>query len=431
MSRLSTELAKLEATGSPISVGIIGVGRMGKSIGIGSEEIDGIDVTTVADIRPELGEETFEAMGYRNSDIAVVDTVADGERALEDGKHVVTDNALNPSQMSEIDVVIAATGVPQIGAKVAMRSILNGKHVVMLTDETDAVIGPYLSEMAEQAGVVYSGAAGDEPGSIMELYDFADALGFDIIAAGKGKNNPLDREATPESLKDEAEEKNLNPEIYTAFVDGTNSMLEMTMVANATGLSVDQRGMHGQEVSDVAELADVFNSSAEDGILSDDGVVDFALGGGVAPGVFVVITTDNETIQTDLDYLHMGEGPNYVLHRTYHIPTIEPLLTAARAVLFGDASLIPQEPVVDTITVAKRDLSEGEEIDGIGGHTIYGLTERVEVATEQELVPISLIEGATLLTDVTKDDPITYDDVELPDTELLHLRKLQDSYFNL
>jgi predicted homoserine dehydrogenase-like protein len=402
---------------------------MGRSIAIGSEQLDGIEVTAIADIRMEQALDTFDAMGYDEEDVAVVDSVSAGDTTLEAGSRVVTRGALFPPQMTAVDVVIAATGVPQIGAKVATRSILNGTHVVMLTDETDAVIGPYLSAMAAQSGVVYSGAAGDEPGSIMELYDFADSLGFDIVAAGKGKNNPLDREATPESLAEAAEEKDLNPEIYTAFVDGTNSMLEMTMVANATGLTVDQRGLHGPEVSDVAELANVFSSKGGEGILSRDGVVDFALGGGVAPGVFLVVTTDSDTIREDLDYLKMGDGPNYVLHRSYHIPTIEPLLTAARAVLFGDGYLVPDEPIVDTVSVAKRDLQPGEEIDGIGGHTVYGLAEDATLAEEAGLIPISLIEGATVENAVEKDEAITYDDVNLVDSELLHLRQLQDSYF--
>lgn len=429
MSRLGPKLASLEADGNQISVAIVGAGRMGRSIAIGSQQLDGIDVTAIADIRLEQALDTFEAMGYDKDGVAVVESVSDGDAALAEGSLVATRDALHPPKMEQIDVVIAATGVPQIGAKVAIRSILDGTHVVMLTDETDAVVGPYLSKMADQAGVVYSGAAGDEPGSIMELYDFADSLGFEIVAAGKGKNNPLDREATPESLAAEAETKDLNPAIYTAFVDGTNSMLEMTMVANATGLTVDRRGLHSPEVSSVAELADVFNSESEEGILSRDGVVDFALGGGVAPGVFLVVTTDNDTIREDLDYLKMGDGPNYVLHRSYHIPTIEPLLTAARAVFFGDAYLVPDEPVVDTVSIAKRDLEPGEEIDGIGGHTVYGLAEDAAVAEEEGLIPISLIEGATVKNAVEKGEALSYDDVDLVDSELLNLRRLQDSYF--
>ena len=206
-------------------------------------------------------------------------------------------------------------------------------------------------------------------------------------------------------------------------------MLEMTMVANATGLTVDRRGMHGPEVDGVPDLADVLDAESGGGILSDSGVVEYALGGGVAPGVFLVVTTDNETVREDLEYLGVGDGPNYCLHRAYHIPTIEPLLTAARAVLFGDASLVPEEPVVDTVSVAKRNLSPGEEIDGIGGTAVCGLAERAAVAEDEDLVPISLIKGATARTEIERGEAIGYDDVEPVESNLLHLRKLQDSYF--
>ena len=427
MTQLAKQLSNLSERGETIAVGIIGVGRMGRSIAIGSEKVEGVDVAAVADIRLDRARETFSDRGYNSEMVVTTSTVDETNTAIREGNFVVTEDALLLPKADEIDVVIAATGVPEIGAKVAIRGILNDTHVVMLTDETDAVVGPYLSAMASQSGVVYSGAAGDEPGAIMEVYDFADSLGFDIVAAGKGKNNPLDREATPQKVEAKAREKDLNPEIYTAFVDGTNSMLEMTMVANATALTVDTRGMHGPEVSNVKELAEVFNSDT--GILERDGVVDFALGGDVAPGVFLVVTTDDEIIREDLNYLKMGDGPNYVLHRTYHIPTIEPLLTAARAEIYGDASLVPQEPVVDTISIAKRDLAPGDTIDGIGGSTVYGLTEDADAAKEQGFVPISVVEGATVHQEIEKGEPITYDDLELNESELLHLRKLQDAYF--
>ncbi|PSP83965.1 NAD(P)-dependent oxidoreductase [Halobacteriales archaeon QS_1_68_17] len=429
MTRLHNDLQELAAAGTAVSVAVVGVGRMGRSLVIGAEQIDGVEVAAVGDIRLDRARETLAAAGHDDEEMVTVETVDAGDAAIADGQVVLTEDAMLPPQLAGVDAVIGATGVPDIGAQVAMRSILNEKHVVMLTDETDAAVGPYLSAIAAETGVVYSGAAGDEPGAIMELYDFAASCGFEVVAAGKGKNNPLDRTATPDDLAAEAERKDLNPEIYTAFVDGTNSMLEMTMVANATGLGVDVRGLHGPEVDSVEELSNVFDREADGGLLSRTGVVDYALGGGVAPGVFLVVTTDDETIREDLEYLKMGTGPNYVLHRTYHIPTIEPLLTAARAELYGDANLIPGEPVVDTVAVAKQDLAPGDEIDGIGGHTVYGLAENADVAAEENLVPVSLAEGATVTDRVAQGEAITYDDVELRESDLLHLRKLQDSYF--
>jgi len=427
MVRLYAQLEALEDAGDGISVAIVGVGRMGRSLAIGSRRIEGISVTALADVRLDRALETFREIGYGDDRIETVETAADGQAVRDNGGVVVTDDAMLPPQIDDVDVVIGATGVPDIGARLAVRAIFEGTHVVMLTDETDAAVGPYLSALADRAGVVYSGAAGDEPGAIMELYGFARSLGFEIVAAGKGKNNPLDRESTPDSVASEAAEKDLNPEIYTAFVDGTNSMLEMTMVANATGLGVDTRGLHGPTVDSVEALPNVFDST--DGILSTSGVVDYALGGEIAPGVFVVVTTDEAVIREDLEYLQLGTGPNYVLHRTYHIPTIEPLLTAAHACLDGSASLVPQEPVVDTVAVAKRDLPPGEVIDGIGGETVYGLAENADVADERNFVPISLVEGATLQKHVGTDEPLTDDALSLPEDELYHLRRLQDAHF--
>lgn len=429
MTRLHAELQRLESAGDRISVAVVGVGRMGKSLAVASQYVDAIEVTVLADVQTDRARGTATEIGHAAEDIATVESPDDGDAALAGGRVVVTADGTVPTEMAGVDAVIGATGVPDVGAQVAVRSILNGKHVIMLTDETDAAVGPYLSALAESAGVVYSGAAGDEPGAIMELYDFARSLGFEVLAAGKGKNNPLDREATPASLATEADQKGLNPEIYTAFVDGTNSMLEMTMVANATGLGVDTRGLHGPSVESVDDLPGVFTTEGQGGILSGTGVVDYALGGGVAPGVFVVVTSEDESIRADLEYLKMGSGPNFVLHRSFHIPTQEPLLTAARAELYGDAHLVPQAPVADTVAVAKRDLTAGEEIDGIGGETVYGLAENAGAARAENLVPISIVEGATLETNVDRGEALTHDDVALRQGDLYHLRQLQASYF--
>ena len=36
---------------------------------------------------------------------------------------------------------------------------------------------------------MFTGAAGDEPAGTLELISFAQSCGFEIVAAGKGKNN--------------------------------------------------------------------------------------------------------------------------------------------------------------------------------------------------------------------------------------------------
>ena len=59
---------------------------------------------------------------------------------------------------------------------------------------------PICSSEAKRLGVVYTLGAGDEPSSCMELINFVIGLGYPIVAAGKGKNNPLNIDATPAGL---------------------------------------------------------------------------------------------------------------------------------------------------------------------------------------------------------------------------------------
>jgi predicted homoserine dehydrogenase-like protein len=114
--------------------------------------------------------------------------------------------------------VVDATGNPEAGAHIALDCFEHKKHLIMMNVEADITIGPVLRRYAEKAGVIYTLAAGDEPAALMELYCFANALGLEIIAAGKGKNNPLNREAVPEDYEAEARRRGLNPMMLVEFV---------------------------------------------------------------------------------------------------------------------------------------------------------------------------------------------------------------------
>ena len=327
---------------------------------------------------------------------------------------------------NNLDVVIDATGSPEAGAFIASNAISKKKHVVTLNVEADATIGPILKKMADDAGVVYTVSAGDEPAAIKELYSFADTLGLEVIAAGKGKNNPLDRYANPTILKDYAESKGSSPTMMTSFVDGTKSMIEMACVSNSTGLKPDCRGMHGPK-ADIKDLLNVFRLKNDGGILSRKGVVDFAIGD-LAPGVFLVYTTANKMIKADLKYLMLGEGPYYLLYRPYHLTSIETPLSIALAYFYGEPTIAPDFGMIsEVITMAKRDLKTGEVIDGIGKYTVYGLIEEYQRAKDENLLPIGISQGCILKKDIEKDQPIKYNDVKLVEnSQVLKLRRSQD-----
>jgi len=422
---LNDDLRELENQGTPIQMGLVGAGQMGRGLISQVELMRGMRVVAVADLLVDRVVEAYRLAGVPDDNIVVVEDMTAANEAVAAGKRVATTKASLLPAIEGVEAIVDASGVPEVGATVAFNTILHRKHAVMLTVETDVTVGYMLRSMAEAAGVVYTVSAGDEPGAIKELYDFADALGFEIVAAGKGKNNPLNRKATPDTLAAEAAAKEMNAKMLASFVDGTKTMVEMTAVANATGLVPEVRGMHGPTTT-VADLPNVFSLREQGGILQRSGVVDYALG--VAPGVFVIVTTHQEEIVKELRYLKVGSGPNWVLFRPYHLTSIETPLSVGKAVLYEETTIATtQPPVAETFAVAKRRLHTGEVLDTIGGFTFYGLIERADVSREERLLPVGLAPGAVLTHDVDEGQPITYDDVQLDESKtILNLRRMQD-----
>jgi predicted homoserine dehydrogenase-like protein len=422
---LYEQLIERERSGRPISVGLVGAGQMGTGFVSQVASMQGMDVTAIADLALDRARGALTAAGIPNEQIVEADNATTADEALQAGKRVVTQRADLLPQLSGIEAIVEATGVPDLGARIAWSAILGRKHIVLLNVETDVTVGPLLKRMADAAGVVYTGSAGDEPAATLELYDFARALGLEVVCAGKGKNNPLDRSATPETLAARAREVGASPKMLCSFVDGTKTMVEMAALANATGLKVDQRFMHGAE-SSVKDLPRIFCPREQGGILEQPGVVDYALG--VAPGVFVVFTTQLPVVVDTLRYLSMGEGPNWVLYRPYHLTSLETPISVARAVLNHDPTIQPTHGLVaEVLTVAKRTLRAGEQIDSIGGFTVYGGVDLAEVAREEGLLPLGLAQGATLRRDVEMGQVIRYDDVDLDESQtVVQLRRLQD-----
>ncbi len=425
MYEIDSKLEQLQAEGKPIQVGLIGAGQMGTDIVAQVEGMIGMEIAVVVDIKPETAVNAYKLSGYKG-EITVTDDPDTAEKAISQGKKVATANYKLAIQASQIQVVIDATGSPEMGARVTLECINFKKHIVMMNVECDITVGPILRQMAENAGIVYSLTAGDEPGSIVEVHRFAKALGFKVIAAGKGKNNPLDIYATPDQWEEKARARNMSARMLVEFVDGSKTMIEMAAVSNATGLSIDKRGMHGPKCN-VKDLAKVFSRKDQGGILEKEGVVDYGIGD-INPGVFVIVTTDHPRLIEGLVQRDMGTGPNYLLYRPYHLCSIETPITAAQAVIYGESTAHPMRKLTsECITVAKQDLKAGQILDGIGEYCYRASIELAEIARTGKMLPVGLAKGAKLLCDVKKDEEITYDMVELDNNSvLLQLRRIQD-----
>ncbi len=426
---LSAALEQRQNENRPIQVGLVGVGQMGAGLIAQIGQMTGMDVVAAADIDLPRAVAAFHNSGIAEDDIVVLPAGATSQQASQAtraGKRVVTSDATLIPEIASVDAVVEATGLPSIGALIAFRTILAKRHIIMLNVETDVTVGYLLKSMADAANVIYTTSAGDEPGALLELFDFAKTLGFDIVAAGKGKNNPLRRSVTPEEVAEQAREQEMSPKMLASFVDGTKTMVEMTSVANATGLVPDVSGMHGPHATPDT-LAKIFIPREDGGVLNQRGVVDYALGN-IAPGVFLIFTSTQPKVIKDLQYLHLGTGPYWALYRPYHLANIETPRSVAQAVLYHQATLAPKgPPVAETTTMAKRDLGIGDILDGLGGTMVHGGIERANVARKGRMLPLGLSVRARVIRPVSLGQTLTYDDVELDEQSfVVHARRLQD-----
>ena len=429
MIGINSELIEREKAGNPVKVGLIGAGQMGVDVVAQVSRMKGIEVLAIADIDIERAMRAYEIAGTRG-ETSEVDSAKQADRLVAKGKYVYAANYRVITNMRAVDVMLEATGVPEVGAKAALLSARSGQHLAMMNVETDITVGPLLRRYSEHKGVLYALAAGDEPAACKELYDFADALGFTIVAMGKGKNNPLDRHAKPtdEKWASEAARRGLSPNMLIEFVDGSKTMIEMAAVSNATGLVPDVRGMHGPKTSR-DKLHETFALKEHGGVLNRTGVVEYGIGH-VHPGVFAVVTTDHPRLRQALVYRDMGNGPYYTLFRPYHLCSIEVPLTCAMLAIRGKSNMVPLDRLVSEVFVAaKQDLKAGDILDGIGGCSFYCLIDKYDVAAREGLLPAGVAKNAKVVRAVAKDMPITYRDVELAEkSTILDLRRLQDEW---
>ena len=421
------------AAGRPVTVALAGAGRFGTSVAAQISQIEGLRLAAVADPNAGNGAEALEAAGWAAEQVRRCEGATEVGAAVAAGAAVLAPDA-EVLESAPIEVLVEATGIPEVGARNAWGALRQGRHVVMVTVEADVSCGWALAREARRQGVVYSLAAGDQPVAIMELYDWARTLGLEIVAVGRGtRRYPADRHGGPErSLArlgydaEAAERLRLNAQMYNSFRDGSKAQIEMCAVSNMTGLPPDRRGMH-EPSAGLDDLPDLFAPSEAGGLLEGAGVVDLANGVGpdgeselsenIADGVWAVATSEVGHIREDMR-IHgtrvSADGQRMALFREYHLCGIETPLSIAQAALLGASSGLPQEtPTSEVLAYAKRDLRPGDALDGSGGRLVYGLIDRAEVLETEGVLPLGLSYGARLLEPVAADQAIPTASVEV------------------
>jgi predicted homoserine dehydrogenase-like protein len=430
---LARDLAARAETGKVVRIGLVGAGEMGTDIVSRVAHMSGIAIGAISELRPGAARKSVEIAYGDDERVQEVSTADAADAAMERGRIAVTDDVGALLDAGLIDVVVDATGIPAVGAEIGLSAMERGKHLVMMNVEADVTIGAYLRTEADRLGVVYSLGAGDEPSSCMELIEFVSAMGHRIVSAGKGKNNPLNVDATPDAYAEEAARRHMNPRMLVEFVDGSKTMVEMAAIANATGLVPDKPGMHGPACSR-EDLNRVLVPRSAGGVLSSgEGRVDYTIGKGVAPGVFVVAEMDHPRIRERMEDLKMGQGPYFTFFRPYHLTSLEVPLTCARAVLYGKADMVPMpRPVAEVCAVAKRDLRPGETLDQIGEYCYRAWIMTADEARDAGAVPCGLLAGSTVTAPIRKGELLTRASVGVPATSrIAKLRARQDAMLGL
>jgi predicted homoserine dehydrogenase-like protein len=416
-----------EAEGKPIRVGMLGSGFMGQ--GLTNQivnSVPGMGMVAVYSRKPEKALEVFRYAGLAEPFVASTQTGVDD--AIRAGKPVVTEDAMLLARSEEIDVLVDVTGSVEFGARVALEAFSHKKDVVLMNAEIDATIGPILQTYAAREGVILSACEGDEPGIQVNLYRWVKGLGLipRVIGNVKGLQDPYRNPTTQQGF---AEQWGQNPAMVTSFADGSKINFEESIVANATGFSVQSRGMsRGVEYrGDVMKLGELYDI---DELREVGGIVDYTVGTPLTK-VYCLAEHPDPKQQHYLNLYKMGDGPLYSFFIPYHLVHFEVHNAIARVALLRDSVAKPLAgPVVEVCAVAKRALAAGETLDDYGMYMTYGEAVNADEMSVNRYLPEGLVEGCTLKHAIAQDAVITYSDVELPPDRLAdRLRAEQYSHF--
>ncbi len=337
---LYRELTRRQSEKDPIRVGASAIEWMGSGLVAAFRHVPGMEISAVANQDIQEGVDAYLAAGIPRDLVEISDNKNEIEDLIRSGKRVVMTDHRLLAEIDSLDIVTDSTWSPAIGADVAEACIEHGKDIVLVNIEADVTVGHILKKKAAEAGVLYSVSSGDEPGCLMELYDYVKSLGYEVITIGKGKNNPLNTAATPDLVAESARKADKDPVQVASYVDGTKTMFEMTCAANATGCRPMQRGMIGPEAS-FENVSDIFALEEDGGISQFPGNIDFVQGPSMSGGVFITVRVNDQRIQDDLNYLKVGSGKYITFFRHYHLWFLEASISIARAYLEKNIWLEP------------------------------------------------------------------------------------------
>ena len=422
---LFAKLQQRAAAGKPVRVGMIGAGKFGSMYLSQVPRTPGIHMVGIADLSPDRARAALRNVGWKEDSF----TATSLESAAKQGNTAIIDDGMALITSPHIDIIIDATGNPAIGIAHVLACCEHGKHIVMVNVEADALAGPLLKQRADEAGIVYSLASGDQPALICEMVDWARAAGFSVVAAGKGtKYLSSYHSSTPDTVwqhygltAEDAAKGGMNAQMFNSFLDGTKSAIEMAAVANATGLAAPS-GLRFPAVG-VDDLARILKPKSDGGILDVRGQVEVisSLERDTRPvfrdlrwGVYVTFAADSEYVARcfrEYGLVTDPSGQYSAMYKPYHLIGLELGITVASIGVRGESTGAPICWHGDVVATAKRDLAAGEILDGEGGFTVYGKLFPAQESIALGGLPLGLAHGVKLIKPVKAGQAVSWSDV--------------------
>jgi len=400
-------LRKLSSRPQPIRIGLVGMGAMGRGLLHQCRLTPGLECVAMADLMPERAIACAQSEGLPYK---LASTAAEVDDAIRGGFTAICEDGELVACCTGAEVLVEASSAIGPAGRFVATALQTEKHAVMMNAEADLIFGPYLMDLAHRHGLVYTSCDGDQHGVIRHLVNDLELWGFELAMAGNIKGF-LDRYSDPTKIIPEADLRNLEYKMATAYTDGTKLNIEMALVANALNLRTRIPGMTGPpagSVRDVFQLFDFASIRAE-----GSPCVDYILGAEPGGGVYAIGFCEHAYQRSMMEYYKMGPGPFYLFYRPYHLCHVEAMECIVEAVVDGCSLL---EPVygfrTNVFAYAKRHLKAGEKLDGIGGYACYGLIDNCNGGHPG--LPICLAEDVVLRHDIARDSPVLLTDVELP-----------------
>ncbi|MGJ7608686.1 NAD(P)H-dependent oxidoreductase [Variovorax sp. LT1R20] len=443
---LYTRLQQRAAEGRPIRIGLIGAGKFGSMYLAQIPRTPGVQLVAIADLSPDAARVNLGRVGWKPERTAASSV----QEALKTGATWITDDWQAVTREPSIDIVVECTGHPVAAVDHCLDAFAHGKHVVNVTVEADAFCGPLLAHKAQQAGVIYSLAFGDQPALICDLVDWARTCGFPVVAAGRGhKWLPHFTESTPETVwgnygltPEQALRGGLNPKMFNSFLDGSKPSIESSAVANATGLTVPSDGLLYPPAS-VEDIPFVTRPKSEGGVLERKGMVEvissLEADGRKIPydirmGVWVTVEAETDYIKNCFEEYNAHTDPSgryFTLYKRWHLIGLEVGMSVASVALRGEATGVATCWNADVVATAKRDLAAGEMLDGEGGYTVWGKLLPAERSLRLGGLPLGLAHNVKLVRPVKKGQSLSWADVAIDtSTAAYKLRSEMESMFS-